>query len=139
MVGQGGPWGAALDTARALARGGGGGVIWRFGRAVRAFDTLPPADGATRLGPALAAAAARGGPVIVVTDGAITDLPDVPPDLVRRARPVVLPRPPFFVAVVASIERPRRVAAARTIRLRGGHGAAGRKPGRTAGEAAGAG
>src|SRR5439155_1126954 len=134
MVGQGGPWGAALDTARALARGGGGGVIWRFGRAVRAFDTLPPADGATRLGPALAAAAARGGPVIVVTDGAITDLPDVPPDLVRRARLVVLPRPPFFDAFVASIEGPRRVAAGDTIRLRVGYGTAGKRPGITAGK-----
>src|SRR2546428_9380926 len=109
MVGQGGPWGAALDTARALARGGGGGFIWRFGRAVRAFDTLPPADGATRLGPALAAAAARGGPVIVVTDGAITDLPDVPPDLVRRDRPRVVPPPPLFDAVSPSIRGTRPV------------------------------
>jgi len=128
MAGQGGPWRAALDTARALARdggGGGGGVIWRFGRAVRAFDTLPPADGASRLGPVLAAAAARGGPVIVVTDGAITDLPDVPPDLVRRARLVVLPRPAFFDAFVASVEAPRRVAAGDTIRLRVGYGVAG--------------
>ena len=75
MAGQGGPWRAALDTARALAADG---VIWRFGRAVRAFDPLPPADGASRLGPALTAAAARVGPVIVVTDGAIADLPDVP-------------------------------------------------------------
>src|SRR3989442_8649107 len=104
MIGQGGPWGAALDTARAFARGGGGGVIWRFGRAVRSFDTLPPADGATRLDPALAAAAARGGPVIVVTDGAITDLPDVPPDLVRRARPAVLPPPPVLDAFLPSTE-----------------------------------
>ncbi len=127
MAGQGGPWRAALDTARALARDGGGGVIWRFGRAVRAFDTLPPADGATRLGPALAAAAARGGPVIVVTDGAITDLPDVPPDLVRRARLVVLPRPAFFDAFVASVEGPRRVAAGDTIRLRVGYGTAGKR------------
>lgn len=130
MAGQGGPWRAALDTARALARGGGGGVIWRFGRAVRAFDTLPPADGATRLGPALAAAAARGGPVIVVTDGAITDLPDVPTDLVRRARLVVLPRPAFFDAFVASVEGPRRVAANDTLRLRVSYGVAGRRDAR---------
>src|SRR2546428_282046 len=97
MAGQGGPWRAALDTARALAADG---VIWRFGRAVRAFDTLPPADGASRLGPALTAAAARVGPVIVVTDGAIADLPHVPPDLVRRARPRRRARPPLFRAVV---------------------------------------
>ena len=122
MAGQGGPWRAALDTARALAADG---VIWRFGRAVRAFDPLPPADGASRLGPALTAAAARVGPVIVVTDGAIADLPDVPPDLVRRARLVVLPRPSFFDAFVASVEGPRRVAANDTVRLRVSYGIAG--------------
>src|SRR3989441_10242274 len=70
----------------------------------------------------------------VVTDGAITDLPDVPPDLVRRARLVVLPRPPFFDAFVASIEGPRRVAAGDTIRLRVGYGTAGKRPGSTAGK-----
>jgi len=122
MAGHGGRWRAALDTARALA---GDGVIWRFGRAVRAFDTLPPADGASRLGPALAAAAARGGPVIVVSDGAIADLPDVPPDLVRRARLVVLPRAAFVDAFVASVEGPRRVAANDTVRLKVSYGVAG--------------
>src|SRR3989442_11516981 len=119
MIGQGGPWGAALDTARAFARGGGGGVIWRFGRAVRAFDTLPPTDGASRLGPALAAAAARGGPVIVVSDGAIADLPDVPPDLVRRARLVGLPPPPFPGAFVPSVRGPRRAPPNDTVPLTG--------------------
>src|SRR5207245_8356646 len=120
-------WRAALATARAVAADGG---RWRFGRAVRAFDPLPPADGASRLGPALTAAAARVGPVIVVTDGAIADLPDVPPDLVRRARLVVLPRPSFFDAFVASVEGPRRVAAGDTIRLRVGYGTAGKGPGK---------
>jgi hypothetical protein len=120
MAGRGGPWRAALDTARAVA-----GVIWRFGSAVRAFDTLPPTDGASRLGPALAAAAARGGPVIVATDGAIADFPELPPDLLRRAKLVVLPRPPFFDAFVASVEGPHRVAANDTLRLRVSYGVAG--------------
>src|SRR2546428_2396082 len=124
MAGHGGRWRAALDTARALA---GDGVIWRFGRAVRAFDTLPPMDGASRLGPALAAAAARGGPVIVVSDGAIADLPDVPPDLVRQARLLVAPRAALVGAVVASGEGPRRVAAGATIPLRVGYGTAGER------------
>src|SRR5439155_1382301 len=67
MAGHGGRWREALDSARALAqggrggRGGRGGVIWRFGSRVRAFDSLPPADGATRLAPARAGAAWRGG------------------------------------------------------------------------------
>jgi hypothetical protein len=122
MAGHGGRWREAVDSARALARGG---VIWRFGAAVAAFDTLPPADGASRLGPALAAAAARGGPVVVVTDGAISDLADLPPDLARRPRVVVLPRAPFFDAFVASVDGPRRVAARDTVRLTVSYGVAG--------------
>ena len=66
MAGRGGHWAAALDSARALARGD---VIWRFGARVTAFDSTAPREGASRLAPALAAAAARGGPVAVVTDG----------------------------------------------------------------------
>ncbi len=122
MAGHGGRWQDALDTARALAQGG---VIWRFGERVAGFDTLPPTDGASRLAPALDAAAARGGPVTVVSDGAIADLADIPPDLARRARIVVLPRTPFFDAFVASVEGPRRVAAGDTIRLRVSYGVAG--------------
>ncbi len=124
MAGQGGGWHAALDTARALAHGG---VIWRFGARVTAFDTLPPADGASRLGPALAAAAARGGPVVVVTDGAITDAADLPPDLARGPRIIVVPRAPFFDAFVASVEGPRHVSAGDTIRLSVSYGTAGPK------------
>ncbi|HVH69460.1 MAG TPA: hypothetical protein VM716_16465 [Gemmatimonadales bacterium] len=133
MAGHGGRWRQALDTARALARGSGiggrgsGGVIWRFGDRVTAFDTLPPTEGASRLGPALAAAAGRGGDVVVVTDGAVADRSDLPPDLLRRARVVVLPRPAFFDAFVASVEGPRRVAAGDTIRLTVSYGVAGKR------------
>ena len=128
MAGHGGRWRDALDTARALA---GGGVIWRFGARVGSFDTLPPADGASRLAPALDAAAGRGGPVTVVSDGAVTDLADVPPDLARRARVVVLPRMPFFDAFVASVEGPRRVAAGDTVRLKVSYGTAGMRDARS--------
>ena len=136
LAGHGGRWRDALDTARALAQGG---LIWRFGERVAGFDTLPPTDGASRLAPALDAAAARGGPVSVVTDGAIADLADIAPDLVRRARLVVLPRAPFFDAFVASVEGPRRVAAGDTIRLRVSYGAAGKTAGDTARKRAGKG
>jgi hypothetical protein len=124
MRGTNGPWHAALDSARRLA-GPGGGAIWRFGDAITAFDTGPPAAGASRLGPALAAAGARGGPVVVVTDGVIADTIDLPADLRRRPRIVVLPRAPFFDAYVAAVEAPRRVSAADTIRLRVAYGTAG--------------
>ncbi len=124
MGGRGGSWREALDSARVLAKGKAG-VIWRFGSAVRGYDSLPPTDGASRLAPALAAAAGRGGPVVVVTDGAVGDLGDVPPDLLRRARVVLLPRRPFFDAFVAAVDGPRRVGPGDTIRLRVGYGVAG--------------
>ncbi|HYK82932.1 MAG TPA: hypothetical protein VEU55_07285 [Gemmatimonadales bacterium] len=125
MAGQGGRWRAALDTARTLAHGG---VIWRFGARVTAFDTAPPTEGASRLAPALAAAAARGGGVIVVSDGAISDLADVAPDLVRRARIVVLERAPFFDAFVAAVDGPSRVSAGDTVRLTVTYGSTGPAP-----------
>ena len=131
MAGHAGRWRGALDTARALAQGG---IIWRFGERVAGFDTLPPTDGASRLAPALDAAAARGGPVTVVSDGAIPDLADIPPDLARRARIVLLPRAPFFDAFVASVDGPRRVAAGDTVRLKVSYGTAGLRSGRTARE-----
>ena len=129
MAGHGGRWRDALDTARALAQGG---IIWRFGERVAGFDTLPPTDGASRLAPALDAAAARGGPVTVVSDGAIPDLADIPPDLASRARIVPLPRAPFFDAFLASVDGPHRVAAGDTIRLKVSYGTAGKTAGDTA-------
>ena len=125
MAGHGGRWREALDTARALVGRGGGGVIWRFGSQVRAYDSLPPGDGATRLAPALAAAAGRDGPVAVVTDGAISDVADVPADLLARARVIVLPRPAFFDAFVSDIAGPRRIGQGDTVRLKVSYGTAG--------------
>ncbi|MGH7645604.1 MAG: vWA domain-containing protein, partial [Gemmatimonadales bacterium] len=119
-------WRRALDSARALARGG---VVWRFGRRVAAFDTAPPADGASRLGPALEAAAARGGAVIVVTDGAVGDLAALPPDLRQRPRIVTIERPPSFDAFVAGIEGPRYAGTGDTVRLRVSYGTAGKGEG----------
>lgn len=122
MAGTNGTWRAALDSARRL---GTGGMIWRFGDQVGVFDSSPPADGASRLAPALAAAAPRGGRVIVITDGAIADLAELPTDLRRRPQVVWLPRTPFFDAFVSSIEGPRRIAAGDTLRLRVSYGVAG--------------
>lgn len=122
MTGPAGPWQAALDSARRLAAGG---PIWRFGSGVAAFDSGPPGDGATRLAPALAAAAARGGAVVVVTDGAVGDASELPADLRRRPRVIVLPRARPFDAFVAAIDGPRRIAAGDTVRLRVAYGTAG--------------
>jgi len=122
MAGPAGPWRAALDSARRLAAGG---TIWRFGGGVTAFDTTAPAEGATRLAAGLAAAAARGGPVVVITDGAVADAADLPPDLRRRPRVLVLPRSQGFDAYVAAIDGPRRVVGGDTVRLRVVYGTAG--------------
>jgi hypothetical protein len=119
-------WRRALDSARALARGG---VVWRFGHRVAAFDTAPPADGASRLGPALEAAAARGGDVIVVTDGAVEDFAGLPTDVRQRPRVVTIERPPAFDAFVADVGGPRVVGSADTIRLRVSYGTAGKGEG----------
>ena len=128
FAGTGGRWPEALDSARRLA--GTGGVIWRFGAGVAAFDTLPPGDGASRLAPALTAAAARSGPVTVITDGEIVDLAALPPDLRARPRVVTLPRPDFADAYVAAVAGRRRLAATDTLRLAVSVGTVGsREPG----------
>jgi len=125
MRGANGSWSAALDSARRLARRGA--VVWRFGSRVTAFDTTPPADGASQLGPALEAAAGRAGEVIVLTDGDLDDVTGgaIPSDLLRRPRVIVEPRPPFFDAYVAGVAGPRHVTRADTVRLRVSYGAGG--------------
>ncbi|HEY6807845.1 MAG TPA: hypothetical protein VI160_03565, partial [Gemmatimonadales bacterium] len=124
MAGHGARWAAALDSARAAARGG---VIWRFGAGVAAFDTAPPVDGASDLAPALAAAAGRGGPVVIVTDGALDDLAQVPADLLERARVIALPRAPFADAFLAEVSGPHRVQPGDTARLEVTVGTAGER------------
>ena len=119
----GAPWRAALDSARARARRRS--VVWRFGTDVSMFDTTPPTDGATRLGPALEAAASRAGEVIVLTDGVVDDVAKIPADLLRRPRVIVTPRPSFWDAYVASVEGTRHVTRTDTVRLRVSYGTGG--------------
>jgi hypothetical protein len=117
-------WRAALDSARALAASKGA-IVWRFGTAVTAFDSGAPVAGASRLAPALEAAAARGGEVIVLTDGEVGDMAALPPDLRRRPRVAVFPRDSAFDAFVASVDGPRHVTRTDTVRLRVSYGTAG--------------
>jgi hypothetical protein len=121
----GAPWRAALDTARSFARRRG--VVWRFGTTVTAFDTSPPAAGASHLAPALEAAAGRAGEVVVVTDGEVDDVSAIPADLLRRPRVVITPRPSFADAYVASIEGTRHVTRTDTLRLKISYGTAGKR------------
>ena len=103
--------------------------MWRFGTHVSLFDTTPPADGATRLAPALETAASRAGEVIVLTDGAIDDVGKIPADLLRRPRVIVTPRPSFWDAYVASVEGARHLTRGDTVRLRVSYGTAGKREG----------
>jgi len=121
----GAPWRAALDSARGYARVPRRALVWRFGAGVAPFDSAPPTAGASRLGPALEAAAGRAGEVIVVTDGAVDDVASIPPDLLRRPRVIVQPRPAFFDAYIASVEGARHVTRSDTVRLRVSYGISG--------------
>ena len=124
------PWRAALDTVRGYARRRGGAVVWRFGTAVNAFDTAPPAAGASHLAAALEAAAGRAGEVVVVTDGEIDDVAAIPADLLRRPRVVITPRRSFADAYVAGVEGPRHVTRTDTLGLKVSYGVGGkREPG----------
>jgi len=120
---SGAPWRAALDSAGGFARDRA--VVWRFGSGVAAFDTAPPADGATRLGPALEAAAARAGEVVIVTDGAVDDVVDIPADLLRRPRVIVTSRPIVRDAYIARVAGPRHLTRGDTVRLQVSYGTAG--------------
>jgi hypothetical protein len=122
---SGAPWRAALDTARDYARRRA--VVWRFGTAVTAFDTAPPAAGASHLAPALEAAAGRAGEVVVVTDGEIDDVTAIPADLLRRPRVVITPRPSFADAYIAGVEGPRHVTRGDTVRLKVSYGTGGKR------------
>ncbi|MGE5801219.1 MAG: hypothetical protein ACM358_03095 [Gemmatimonadota bacterium] len=127
---SGAPWRAALDGARGVgSTGGRGALIWRFGTRVDAFDTTPPRDGASRLGPALEAAAGRAGEVIVVTDGEIDDAATIPADLLRRPRVILQPGAATFDAYVALVDGTRHVTRTDTIRLRVSYGTGGKREG----------
>jgi hypothetical protein len=90
MGARGAHWQAAVDTAQKLA--GSGGAILRFGSEVTPFDTTAPAGGGSQLGDALRAAAARTGPIIVVSDGAVDDAEVLPLALLRGMKLVLVPR-----------------------------------------------
>jgi hypothetical protein len=106
-------WRAALDTARAIA--GRSGRILMFGAqpATLRADARPDAP-ASRLLPAWREAAALGGPVAVVTDGEVDDARDLPPDFLRLARVVVLPRPARVDVGVAALDLPPALRAGDT-------------------------
>lgn len=108
--------GAARDTARRAAEGGGATLL--VGDSVRAGDPAGAGrDGATRVADAVERATAAGRPLVVITDGEVED----PQALGRAPRgsrvAVVRPTRPLDAAVLDA-DAPRAAAARDTLDLR---------------------
>src|SRR2546430_1860645 len=108
-----------------------------------AAQPCAPAVARPRAGAAAARAArpraragAGAGRAAVLTAGAVPDVVGAPADLLRYARIVVLPRPPFFDAFISDVSGPARIGARDTLRLRVSYGTGGtREGGRGTGKA----
>lgn len=103
MAAAGGQWRAARDSAL------GWGIVRMFGDAAGSGDSTPD-RGASRLGPALAAAAAAGRRVVVVSDGEVDDAANLPADLLAGASIRIFPRRVVPDAAVTELVAPERVA-----------------------------
>lgn len=110
MSAAGGRWAEARDSARAW------GEVRLFGDAATAPESLPT-FGRSDLEPALRAAAASDRPVLVVTDGELTDAGDLPPELLARAGVRTFGRQAPADLAIGRVTGPLRAAAGDTIRL----------------------
>jgi hypothetical protein len=110
MGAAGGRWREARDSALAL------GEVRIFGDERSGTDTVPT-RGRSVLGPALAAAAASGRPVVVLTDGEIEDAGDLAPDLLARTRVRVYERAPMPDLAITTVSGPARIAAGDSLAL----------------------
>ena len=108
-------WLAALDSVRAARPES---TLW-FGDSARAASavrvrTSVPIDTKTELRPLMDRAVAAGHPIVIVTDGELSD-PDAASMLPSGSRVVVLPRSPLGDAAVMSAEVPRAFVTGDTI------------------------
>jgi len=104
MGAAGGRWVQARDSARGL------GEIRRFGEGPDAADSTP-SRGASRLGSALAAAAATGRRVVILTDGEIEDAGEIPADLLSTSGVRLFPRESVAGLGIGWVDAPARVTA----------------------------
>ena len=89
-------------------------------RALRSADSLTsPADLASVVRPAVERALGRGHPLVVVTDGELSD-PEALRDLPAGSRVVVVPRRPSADLAVASLELPRALVSGDSVEVRVG-------------------
>jgi len=110
MSAAGGRWLEARDSA---ARRG---EVRYFGDERSSPDSTPT-RGRSRLAPALVAASASDRPLIVVTDGEIEDLRDIPPDLLARSTIKVVPRVVQPDLAITRVSGPSRVSAGDSLSL----------------------
>lgn len=110
MSAAGGHWRDAAAAAAAI------GDVRRFGDERAAADSLPVL-GRSQLAPALRAAAASDRPVVVVTDGEIDDVADLPRDLLARASVRQYARDSVPDLAVTAAASPSRVTAGDSIAL----------------------
>lgn len=109
MTAAGGRWREALDSARQW------GEVRPFGDPERQLDTVPD-GGASRLAPALAAAAAAGRAVVVVTDGEVEDAAVIAGHGAATIR--LFPRATAVAAAISRVEAPGRATHRDTVVVR---------------------
>ncbi len=110
LTAAGGHWRAARDSA---ARWGD---VRVFGDERSGADTAPD-RGRSLLAPALLAASALDRPVIVLTDGELEDVRDVPPDLLARTTVRVLQRTPVADVAITAVRGPSRITSGDSLVL----------------------
>ena len=110
MTAAGGRGAEAQDSAEAW------GEVRRFGENPVAPDTAALYARST-LRPALLAATAMDRPVIIVTDGAIADARDLPPDLLARTAVRLFPRADIIDVAVLRLEGVEQVTLGDTLRI----------------------
>ncbi|MEO7984970.1 MAG: hypothetical protein ABI766_00465 [Gemmatimonadales bacterium] len=110
MTAAGGRWAEAKDSA---ARWG---EVRLFGDERGPTDSTP-SRGRSLLAPSLLAASASPRRVIVVTDGEIEDVPDIPADILARTTVRLFARAPAFDVALTRLSGPSRVTAGDSIAL----------------------
>ncbi len=110
MGAAGGRWSEAKDSA---ARWG---ELRQFGDERSGVDSNP-GRGRSLLAPALLAASASDRPLIVVTDGAIEDAREIPPDLLARSSVRIFARAQQPDLAVTRVTGPSRVSSGDSISL----------------------
>jgi hypothetical protein len=103
-------WAAARDSAIRW------GEVRTFGDERATIDSVPD-RGRSLLAPALVAASAADRTVLLVTDGEIEDLPDVPADMLARTGVRLFPRDPRADLAISSVAGSSRVSAGDSITL----------------------